>query len=346
MNCTFLGQVEPSSRPTFVETAKHLEYILVGTEPFRPLLSEAMDSRPPRISAEQTICLPDNKLELEPEECRKGGEVEDDIATSPELVPPAIIVSTETSPIMVRSVEKRRQSWIAGRYKLFNTATDDLVKNTPSKLKSFFHRVLRVQTHFDPSKQKKVKDGPKQRSASQLKSFSVLNPQENGGVVTYVEKEGSYSCPPHSRGFLRRKSSGKIVTSESGSQEDSVDGNCSPRSLSSESALSITSASTLDRPTSPNSLELTSSSPSTRNLKESDTLEDNSNRPRCKSIPVCNDLSAGPLSRRTKSHRECPVYNADHLTPEVHVDDTGRIKNRKSPFWFLKRRGSKSKDPE
>ena len=160
MNCTFFGQVEPSSRPTFVETGKHLEYILVGTEPFRPLLSEAIDSRPPRISTEENICQPENKLELEPEESRRGEEVEDDIAISPELLPPAIIVSTEASPSMVRSAEKRRQSWIAGRYKLFNAATDDLLKNTPSKLKSFFHRVLRVQTHFDPSKQKKVKDGP------------------------------------------------------------------------------------------------------------------------------------------------------------------------------------------
>ena len=188
MNCTCFRQVEPSSRPTFVETTKHLEYILVGTEPFRPLLSEAMDSRPPRLSTEENICQQKNKLELEPEESIRGEEVENDIATSPELLPPAIIVSSEASPSMVRSAEKRRQPWIAGRYKLFNTATDDLLKNTPSKLKSFFHRVLRVQTHFDPSKQKKVKDGPKQRSASQLKSFRVFDPQESGNVVTFVEK--------------------------------------------------------------------------------------------------------------------------------------------------------------
>ena len=175
----------------------------------------------------------------------------------------------------------------------------------------------------------------------------MFDPQENGSVVTFVEKEGSYPCPPHSRGFLRRKSSGKIVTSESGSQEDSVDGNCSPRSLCSESALSLTSASALDRPTSPNSLELTRSSPSARNLRESGTLVDNSKRPRCKSIPVCyDDMSAGPVSRRTKSHRECPVNNAIHLAPEVNADDAGGIKNRKSPFWFFKRRGSKCKDPE
>ena len=60
---------------------------------------------------------------------------------------------------------------------------------------------------------------------------------------------------------------------------------------------------------------------------ESDTLVDNSNRPRRKSIPVCNDdKSARPVPRRTKSHRECPVNSANHLTPEVHADDAGGIK--------------------
>lgn len=348
--------MEPSSRPTFVETAKHLEYILVGTKPYRPVISEAMDSRPPQTptSTEQSICQPckDNKHELDPEKGMRGGEGVEDIATS-ELVPPAIIVSTDTSPGMVRSAEKRRQSWIAERYKLFNTATDDLLRNTPSKLKSFFHRVLRVQTHFDPSKQKKVKESAKQRSASQLKSYSVMNSQENGGVVTFVEKAGSGAPspnPPHSRGFLRRKSSERDVPSESGSQGDSVDGNTSPRSPGSESALSLTSLSTPDRATSPKSLEITRSSPSSRNPRESDSpvskLLDNSNRPRCQSTPVCNDLGAGMLSRRTASHRECEMYNADHSTADVHGDETGRIKNRKSPFWCLRRKGSNYKDPK
>ena len=345
--------MEPSSRPTFVETAKHLEYIHVGTRPFRPLISEAMESSPPQTptSTEQSVCQPDNELEVDPEKDWRGGEGVEDIATSPELVPPAIIVSTETSPAIVRSAEKRRQSWIPGRYKLFNTATDDLLRNTPSKLKSFFHRVLRVQTHFDPSKQKKVKDGAKQRSASQLKSYSMINHQESG--MTFVEKAGSEdscSSPSHSHGFLRRKSSERDVQSESGSQEDSVDGNISPRSIGSENALSLTLPSTLDRATSPNSLEITRSSPSSRNPSLPDTpvsrLIDNSNRPRCKSTPMCNDLGAGPLSRRTASHREYQMNNADHSTPEVHADETRRIKNRKSPFWFLKRRSSKCKDSE
>jgi len=347
------GQMEPSSRPTFVETAKHLECVHVETKPFRPTISEAMDSSPPETpsSTEQRICQPDNRLELEG--TGRGREGEEDITKTPELVPPAIIVSNDTSPVMVRSAEKRRQSWIPSRYKLFHTSTDDLLRNTPSKLKSFFHRVLRVQTHFDPSKQKKIKNGAKQRSASLLKSYSMINPQENGGVVTFVEKEcseDSYPNPPHVREYLRGKSSERHVPSESGSREDSVDGNISPRSLGSKSTLSFTSPSSLDRATSPNSFEITRLSPSSRNASLPDTpvsrLLDDSNRPRRKSTPVCNVLGTGPLPRRTASHRECEMYNADHSTPEVHADETGRIKNRKSPFWFLKRRGSKCKDPE
>ena len=66
-----------------------------------------MDSRPPRLSTEENICQQKNKLELEPEENMRGEEVENDIATSPELLPPAIIVSSEASPSMVRSAEKR-----------------------------------------------------------------------------------------------------------------------------------------------------------------------------------------------------------------------------------------------
>ena len=278
-----------------------------------------------------------------------------DIKTSPTLVPPAIIVSTDTSPGMARSAEKRRQSWIAGRYKLFNTATDDLVRNTPSKLKSFFHRVLHVQTHFDPSKHKKIRDSAKQRSASQLKSYSVINSQDDGDAVTFVEnhEQAGSGAPnpssPDSRRLLRKKSSKRDLPSDSGSQKDSVDGNVSPRSPHSESALSVTSPSAPDQATSPKLLDVTQSCHNPQNPSEAATpvskLLDNSNKPRCKSTPLCNDLSPGPLSRRTASHRECELNSAVHSPPDVH-DETRKIKNKKSPFWFLRRKGSKCKDLE
>lgn len=346
----------PSSRPTFVETAKHLEYILVGTKPFRPDVDEAINALPPKTpqSTEQSICqLTKDKHEIDPEQDTIEGAK--DIKTSPMLVPPAIIVSTDASPGIVRSAEKRRQSWIAGRYKLFNTATDDLLSNTPSKLKSFFHRVLRVQTHFDPSKQKKLRDSGKHRSASQLKSYSVITSQDDGDEVTFVEnhEEAGSGSPnpssPDSHGFLRRKSSERDLPSDPGSQKDSIDGNISPRSPHSESALSATSPSTPDQATSPKQLDVTRSCQSPQNPGESDTsvtkLLDNSNRPRCKSTPVVNDLSTGQLSRRTASHRECDMNNTVHSPPDVH-DETRKIKNKKSPFWFLRRKGSKCKDLE
>lgn len=350
--------MEPSSRPTFVETAKHLEYILVGTKPFRPDVDQAIHALPPKTpqSTEQSICqlTKNNKHEIDPEQ--DTIESAKDIKTSPTLVPPAIIVSTDASPGMVRSAEKRRQSWIAGRYKLFNTATDDLLSNTPSKLKSFFHRVLRVQTHFDPSKQKKLRDsGKHSRSASQLKSYSVITSQDEGDVVTFVEnREEAGSGAPNpsstdSRGFLRRKSSERDLPSDAGSQEDSVDGSITPLSPHSGSPLSQTLPSTPDQATSPKLLDVSQSCHSPQNPGESDTpmskLSDNSNRPRCKSTPVCNDLSPGKLSRRTASHRECEMNNAVHSPPDVH-DETRKIKNRKSPFWFLRRKGSKCKDFE
>lgn len=344
---TFL-QMEPSSRPTFVETAKHLEYILIGSKP-RPDIDKAMDTTSPQTP--QRICLPSNECEHEynPEKDNIGAVK--DIKTSPNLFPPAIIVSTDASPMMVRSAEKRRQSWISGRYKLFNTATDDLLKTTPGKLKSFFHRVLRVQTHFDPSKQKKGKTSGKQRSASHLKSYSVINSQDDGTVVTFVENhekaDASNPSSPnsHASRFLRRESLERDLPSDLGSEEDSVDGNISPRSLHSESAHSLMSPSTLGRPQSPNML-----SPSSWHPSECDTpvskLLDESNRPRCQSTPVCNDVNPGSLSRRTASHRECKINNADHSTPDVQLDEMGKIKTRKSPFWFLKRRTSKCKDSE
>lgn len=343
--------MEPSSRPTFVETAKHLEYILVGTRPFRPVIDEAVDALPPKTqSPRQNICqsIEENKHEIDPKKDFVEGAK--DIKAISTLSPPAIIVSTDTSPGIDRSAEKRRQSWIAGRYKLFNTATDDLLSNTPSKLKSFFHRVLRVQTHFDPSKHKKVRESSKQRSASQLKSYSIIASQDEGDGVTFVdshEQAGSGSPKPtssNSHGFLRRKSSERDLPDDKGTQEDCADGGPSPQSPHLDSTHSTTSPPTPERATSPKLLDVTQSPQSPQNPSELYTPvskeSDNLNRPRCKSAPLFNDLNPGPLSRRTGSHRECEMNNAVHSPPDVH-GQTGKVKSKKSSFWFLKRKGSK-----
>lgn len=335
----------PSSRPTFAETAKHLEFILVGYK-FRPDIGEAIDAKPPRTIQSMEKIYPsskDTKHNYSP--AKDVTAAVEDNETSPKSSPPAIIVSTdETSPVMIRSADKRRQSWIASRYKLFNTATDDLVKNTPGKLKSFFHRVLRVQTHYDPSKQKKSKDSAKNRSASQLKSYSVINSDDEN----VANHEQASSPNSNVRRFLRRGSSDRDNPSDLGSREDSVDGEVSPRSPRSENALTVTSSRS--QPSSPKMLVTPRPSPNSRNPTDSDTLVskllDKSNRPRCESTPLFNDSSPEPISRRTASHRECQMNNVHHSSPVVQVDETGKIKNKKSPFWFLKRRESKCKDTE
>ena len=270
--------------------------------------------------------------------------------------PPAIIVSAETSPPMsIRSAEKRRQSWIAGRYKMFNMATDDLLKNTPGKLKSFFHRALRIHTNFDPAKPKKVKDSAKQRSASQLKRYSLISSDQNGSLPVPDENYkhvSSGSSRPNSPSrnasrFLRKKSSEQDLTCNFSLDEDSVDGKYSPRSVHSDTAFSFASNS---QPPSRNTLEVSHSCPpSSQNpsVSNSPVLQglDKTNRPQCQSTPVFNGLNPESLSRRTASHRECEMNNA-HSTPDAHIEEEGKLKHRKSPFWIFKWKGSKCKESQ
>ena len=334
------SQMSPTARPTFEETTKHLEFIL-GEYRRRPEFDEAINVNPPETtpSTEKT-CPPFKEIQRE-----NGTAAVADCATSPESSPPAIIVSTdETSPVTIRSHEKRRHSWIAGRYKLFNTATDDLLKNTPGKLKSFFHRVLRVQTHYDPSKQKKSKECFKSRSVSQLKSFNVITSDDEN--VPNLEQA---SIPnSDARRCLRRRSSEQDNSCELGSQVDSVDGEISPRSPCWESALSVTSP--LSQPVSPKTAEAARSPPNVQNPTKTDTtfskLCVKLDRPRCDSTPYFHDSSSETKSRRSASHRDCQTNNVDHSSLVTQGDVAGKMKDKKSPLWFWKRKGSKFKDAE
>ena len=269
--------------------------------------------------------------------------------------PPAIIVSAETSPqLNFRAAERRRQSWIAGRYKMFNMATDDLLKNTPSKLKSFFHRALRIQSHFDPGKHKKVKDSTKQRSVSHLKRYNLISSEENGRLPVSAEniEHASSGLPDpsspntHSRRFRRKKSSEEVMYNFS-LEEDSVDGRYSPRQVHSNS--STPPLITCGHPPSPNMLEVSHSCPSSQSPCLSGSPECkglDTNRPRCQSTPVVDDLKISE-SRQTSSHRECGTScNNAHSTSHEHTEPEGNHKNQKSSFWIFKRKGSKCKESE
>ena len=348
--------MEPSTRPTFAETSRHLEFILVGYK-VRPEIDEAMITPAPSLhiphSAEQhsPTSLMGNELDNSTE---NSGPI---MSTNPAPVPspPAIIVSAETSPpLNFRSAEKRRQSWIAGRYKMFNMATDDLLNNTPSKLKSFFHRALRIQSHFDPGKHKKIKDSTKQKSMSHLKRYNLISSEENGRLpVSGVNSEHTSSglsdpSSPnaHSRRFLRKKSSEEIMYNFS-LAEDSVDGRYSPRQVNANS--STVPLITCGHPLSPNMLEASQSCPSSPSACVCSNPVCNgldTNRPRCQTTPVVDDLKVHE-SRRTSSHRECgTTCNNAHSTSQAHTEPEGNHKNQKSSFWIFKRKGNKCKESE
>ena len=342
--------MEPSTRPTFAETSKHLEFTLVGYK-VRPEIEEAMDTPSPVTqisqSAEQHSLSPSKENKQENSTENSGAVMNN--KSPPPSSPPAIIVSAEASPpLNFRSAEKRRQSWIAGRYKLFNVATDDLLKNTPGKLKSFFHRALRIQMQFDPAKQKKVK-----RSVSQLKRYSIINSEENGNLSVsgencdHVVSATSNPNSPNTQTsrFLRRKSSEQGFETNLALEEAAVDGNCSSRHLHSESTFSVPSLAH-GQPHSPSMLEVSSSSQSSNECGSPEfRVLDEANRPRCPSTLMYTEMNPESMSRRTASHRECEI-NSSYSTPEAHIEGKGKLKHRKSLFWRFRRKGSKCKDSE
>lgn len=331
-------QMEPRTRPTFIETSKHLEFILVGHN-LRPEIEEAMNTpvTEPRLplSAEQL------SPSLSGENKRGNNSViSGDITTSdssPLASPPAIIVSAEASPpLNVRSAEKRRQSWIIGRYKMFNVATDDLLKNTPGKLKRFFHRAIRTQTHFHPAKQKKVRDGCNHSSATHLKTYSMNG--EDGEHASFGLAD-SISPSTHSRRFLSKKTSEQDLMYNFSLKDDSVDGRYKLRSVKSDSSFS--SPSNSHRHRSSSKPKLFGDFPFCR-------LPDNFKR---FGYPVCKDIDESSTPRsRTAARLESDLNPESRRTlfqTETSRDHKGseeKHNHHKSAFWIFKRKGSKEKN--
>ena len=334
----FFPQMEPRTRPTFIETSKHLEFILVGHN-LRPEIEEAMNTpvTEPRLplSAEQL------SPSLSGENKRGNNSViSGDITTSdssPLASPPAIIVSAEASPpLNVRSAEKRRQSWIIGRYKMFNVGTDDLLKNTPGKLKSFFHRAIRTQTHFHPAKQKKVRDGCNHSSATHLKTYSMNG--EDGEHASFGLAD-SISPSTHSRRFLSKKTSEQDLMYNFSLKDDSVDGRYKLRSVKSDSSFS--SPSNSHRHRSSSKPKLFGDFPFCR-------LPDNFKR---FGYPVCKDINESSTPRsRTAARLESDLNPESRRTlfqTETSRDHKGseeKHNHHKSAFWIFKRKGSKEKN--
>lgn len=323
--------MEPDKRPTFAETFKHIEFLLVGYKQ-RPELEDAM-SRPAK-EALLTLSAEQQAPSLTNENKQEHSYVACDSPPLPN--PPAVIVSAETSPPLgVRSTEKRRQSWIAGRYKLFNTATDDLLKNTPGKLKSFFHRAIRTQAHFDPAKPKKLKDSCNQKSSSQLKSFSLNGEDVEHKTFGLADSVSSKTQP---RRFLGKKTSEHDLMLNFSLKDDCVDGQCKLRSVKSDS--SFTNPSNLhEHPSSSKLFADSKFCPLPDNCKRFAYPVckefDHSSSPRRRySTPIENDLNFKG-TRRMLHQRE---------TSEENEGSEEKHKSHKSAFWIFKRKGSKEKN--
>ena len=332
--------MEPSSRPAFTETVRHLEFLLVEYQ-HRPELDETANEAalPRRESSSSKTITPSKDV--------NHVNAEDNNNLSDALTSPPIVVYTDASHTPKRSTEKRRQSWIAGRHKVFNTATEDLIKNTPGKLKKFFHRVLRVHTHFDPANPKKHRDDSKETSTSELRRFSLLSSEKDcDKLAPGAGRESTSSSLSHSNlpmsnsgGRSHRSISDLRLSSDAQSEAHSVDGVKYARS---KSLLSTSRR----LPKFPSKLENTRSCTNSRNASESETpvsgLLDCTKRARWRSMPAVDKPVTGRLAKECGSFGECEINSAHSSPSELQTEGTKATLKLKSPFKIFRRKSSKN----
>ncbi|XP_028404538.1 vascular endothelial growth factor receptor 3-like [Dendronephthya gigantea] len=197
-------QVDPQSRPPFEVTAKFLDYIrqfeiIIGSP---TVLIQDTRNCGQRMSANIEDWIIDSKKSLETpikniptcdEDCvcengtstiTNGGSTDgpktDDENKS----------NVDLTPCRTRHSNKRHSFFAGLRYKYFkpHVDTEDLVKNTPSKLAGFFNRVLHAQKKhkFDGRKKRRSKTayGDVVDDRPRLRSFRTL-------LLTHKERSAS-----------------------------------------------------------------------------------------------------------------------------------------------------------
>ena len=128
-------QMDPHTRPSFAATVKQLELILIDYPrrpdiPSEPLIGDnVIDSH-----TTDTVCESDS-----------WSRNTSSSSSSSLLSPGYILKDGSCHRHRSNSENKRRLSWIS-RHKLFNSATDDLLKSTPAKLMGFFKNVLGLRS--------------------------------------------------------------------------------------------------------------------------------------------------------------------------------------------------------
>lgn len=293
---------------------------------------------------------------------------------------PTIVVSQEQSHSHNNKLDsKKRTSSFLGKYKLFHSTTDDLLKTTPGKLKSFFNNILHYrEMHVRLRKKKKSKEERnRQSSSSDLKRRSLI-PDENTDVMTLkcnsyepgseISSRESSSLSCHGTPTLDRVD-GRLKTSAYSTNETcdvaisthfinaTESGNLSPRGYVSDSEsdpFSYSSGLTESPRVYEHDAQSTSSSVHSRSSTDGDITDqdlDKSYRRHSSPLHVFEQLRNLRLEKRSATYLVSDNRNSgEGGDVECHhseeLGEKSKVKRTKSPFSFLTRKSSRAKtDP-
>ena len=319
-------QIDPRTRPSFREAIKHFQSLL-GKYPSRP--RPVPDGSPYIGARTERVSEAKNETAFE-----KDGR-----PLSPAMLTPNRY-ACEPSDAAAKP-EKRRLSWIGGRYHFFHAKTDDLLETTPGKLKQFFHRVLRTQRHkqelhLNSGKEHKVKHRTKKRSVSELKAFTSLEEPLATGAAAL--KRASFSDMARCESSPRETSSfgsqlrvpSPLPGSLSSSESESASPRIAPRAGDAHSGAPV--AVHIDGPL-----------PSSNSEDEVADLVDGLRYLRRHSTPGHPEgegEDGGHFVRQNRS-ASCRGSHAapNCLSPASAIPGGTKSKGRKSPFAFFRRSG-------
>jgi hypothetical protein len=325
--------MDPHTRPTFPATLKHLEVILIDFPqrpdiPLEPLPGE----NPIESYTRDDISINSNNWSSSTS------------SSSSSLLSPSYGLKDEHSHRhRSNSENKRRISWISGRYKLFHSATDDLLKNTPAKLMGFFKNVLGVRSkdlniHIKGRKTPKDNDPGSSHQRRRSQSSSVLTrvsplPTKDISTFNYDLNENktdrfttnqhrseidgnpskSFSCPgtPGLSGARHRPASRRHTISPTTYSNTAI----SDFSISAGNPLYVESS-----PCSAHS-DLVSMSSGFDSMPDSSSI--------CTSNNECTSFTESDFSSRTSSLRRQLSLTED----EEDKDGTPTCKNIKAPHF-------------
>lgn len=368
MNILYCHQLDPHARPEFAAVVKILDLIL-SCHTRRPSFEECTD--------QELIISPKSSNSLTTEtEHRNNNHHHNDVDAKDKITnnAPMIVVSQEQNSSHHKPLNKKRTSSFIGKYKLFHSATDDLLKTTPGKLKSFFNHVLHFR-EMHGGRKKKAKEEKKRQSSSESKRHS-LNPDDNADVLALSWNSYDSGSETSSLSLTRQgkttidhvdgysKSPPPISASEncdlsrSTHPFDTTDlnnmGQQGTISDSESDPFSCSSSMIYSPPVFENDAQSTSSSIHSRSSTDGDLTDpdtDKTIRRHSSPLHVFEQLRNLRFEKRSATYlvsdANTPGSGGQPETPYSQGGSEVKAKRSKSPFSFLSRKSNRAKtDPE